>query len=101
MALLTRRAARRRHTNSVQLARDKMRLACFFALLAAAVSLVLAAPDRSILQTGRSGADSQPFVEEVVVESVLHVRNPSANRQARTNTHTNLQDGARVAVAKP
>lgn len=43
--------------------------------------------------------DGQPFVEEVVVESVLHVRSPSS-RQARTNTQTSLQDGARVAEAK-
>lgn len=44
-------------------------------------------------------ADGQTFVEEVVVESVLQVRSPSS-RQARTNTQTSLQDGARVAEAK-
>lgn len=34
----------------------------------------------------------------MVVESVLQVRTPQAGRQARTNTHTSLQDGARVAA---
>ncbi|CAB3239652.1 unnamed protein product [Arctia plantaginis] len=60
-----------------------------------------AAPTNSNLQTGRTiptnDAEGKPYIEEVVVESVLQVRSPSKfNRQYRTNTHSSLQDGARV-----
>ncbi|KAL0901911.1 hypothetical protein ABMA27_007056 [Loxostege sticticalis] len=45
--------------------------------------------------------DNQPFIEEVVVESVLHVRSaePGA-RQGRTNLQTSLKDGSRVSQPK-
>ncbi|KAH9633501.1 hypothetical protein HF086_013178 [Spodoptera exigua] len=72
-----------------------MRALVLFSLFAI-VYLNAAAPTRSKLQTGTNDADSQPFVEEVVVESVLQVRSPSS-RQARVNTQTRLQDGASVA----
>ncbi|PZC76622.1 hypothetical protein B5X24_HaOG204390 [Helicoverpa armigera] len=75
-----------------------MRALLLFSLLTI-LYLAAAAPAKSKLQTGTNDADGQPFVEEVVVESVLHVRSPSS-RQARTNTQTSLQDGARVAEAK-
>ncbi|CAK1544419.1 unnamed protein product [Leptosia nina] len=63
----------------------------FFILL----SLTSGAP-QSKLQFGN---DNKQVLEEVVVESVLHIKSPSG-RQARTNTRTNLQDGARVAETK-
>ncbi|XP_047520540.1 uncharacterized protein LOC125059901 [Pieris napi] len=58
---------------------------------------VIAAP-QSKLEYGNN--DSKQVLEEVVVESVLHVKSPSG-RQARTNTRTNLHDGARISETKP
>ncbi|XP_059058413.1 uncharacterized protein LOC131851867 [Achroia grisella] len=71
-------------------------------LLLALVTVCCAAPQfsRSSLQVGDNDSDGQPFIEEVVVESTLHVKNPLTERQARTNTKTNLQDGTRVAESK-
>ncbi|CAG4983946.1 unnamed protein product [Colias eurytheme] len=60
------------------------------------LSVVFAAP-QSKLQFGEY--DNKQVIEEVVVESVLRVKSPSG-RQARTNSKTNLQDGARVAETK-
>ncbi|XP_047526804.1 uncharacterized protein LOC125064066 [Vanessa atalanta] len=62
------------------------------------VVFVSAAP-QSKLQFGNNENNKQ-VVEEVVVESVLHIKSQSGNRQARTDARTNLQDGARVAETK-
>ncbi|KAL0851531.1 hypothetical protein ABMA28_007320 [Loxostege sticticalis] len=61
-------------------------------------------PRRVLLNFGnhyQSEPDNQPFIEEVVVESVLHVRSaePGA-RQGRTNRQTSLKDGSRVSQPK-
>ncbi|KAG7310828.1 hypothetical protein JYU34_003654 [Plutella xylostella] len=70
---------------------------CKIFFLMVMVALCVAAPQ---LQRGSQDTGSQQFIEEVVVESVLQVRSPSAGRQARTNTQTSLKDGARVAALK-
>ncbi|CAH0724561.1 unnamed protein product, partial [Brenthis ino] len=63
------------------------------------IALVFAAP-QSKIEFGNNDNNGKQYIEEVVVESVLHVRSPSANRQARTNARTNLQDGSRIAETK-
>ncbi|KAI8438070.1 hypothetical protein MSG28_010714 [Choristoneura fumiferana] len=65
-------------------------------ILLVVLAAVVAAPQRPTLQSGPTDTGSQPFIEEVVVESVLQVRAP-AGRQARTNTRTDLAQGSRVA----
>ncbi|XP_063395695.1 uncharacterized protein LOC134680500 [Cydia fagiglandana] len=70
-----------------------MRVLLIFLVVLAAVA---AAPQKSTLQAGPTDTGSQPFIEEVVVESVLNVRAP-AGRQARTNTKTDLAHGTKVA----
>ncbi|XP_046965062.1 uncharacterized protein LOC124533678 [Vanessa cardui] len=62
------------------------------------IVFVNAAP-QSKLQFGNDENNKQ-VVEEVVVESVLHIKSQSGNRQARTDARTNLQDGSRVAETK-
>ncbi|KAJ0182769.1 hypothetical protein K1T71_002138 [Dendrolimus kikuchii] len=67
--------------------------------IAILLALAAAAPAGSKLQTGPNDVNGVPYVEEVVVESVLQVR-PSSTKQARVNTQVNLQDGARVDETK-
>nr|XP_053618401.1 uncharacterized protein LOC128679916 [Plodia interpunctella] len=70
-------------------------------LVVATLVVCHAAPQRQTsLQAGNHHGDSVPFIEEVVVESSLHVKTPTA-RQGRTNTKTSLQDGARISEMKP
>ncbi|CAH2267591.1 uncharacterized protein LOC120633010 [Pararge aegeria] len=70
----------------------------FFIVLMLCIA-VYAAPQSKLL-FANSENNGKQFIEEVVVESVLHVKSPSGTRQARTNVKTNLQDGSSVAEAK-
>ncbi|CAH2102930.1 unnamed protein product [Euphydryas editha] len=63
------------------------------------IVFVSSAP-QSKLQFGNEDNNMKQVVEEVVVESVLHIKSQSGNRQARTEARTNLKDGARVAETR-
>ncbi|KPJ09450.1 hypothetical protein RR48_08901 [Papilio machaon] len=75
-----------------------MRAIILLSLFILSISFVKTAP-QSKLQINPD-VEGKPFVEEVLVESVLHVRSPSVARSSRTNTNTNLQDGTRVTENK-
>ncbi|CAG9581067.1 unnamed protein product [Danaus chrysippus] len=64
-------------------------------ILTLCIVLTLAAP-QSKLEFANNDNNGKQFIEEVVVESVLHVKSPTASRQGRTST--DLQTGARVQL---
>ncbi|XP_049874536.1 uncharacterized protein LOC126372719 [Pectinophora gossypiella] len=69
---------------------------CLFTIIVG--TFAAPAPQRHNLQSGPND-NEKPYIEEVVVESVLQVRTPTG-RTSRTNTQLNLQDGSRVAEMK-
>ncbi|CAK1601652.1 unnamed protein product [Parnassius mnemosyne] len=75
-----------------------MRALLLLTLLFLSICLVVAAP-QSKLQINPD-VERKPYVEEVVVESLLHVRSPSVARNSRADTKTNLLDGSRVTENK-
>ncbi|CAH2049959.1 unnamed protein product, partial [Iphiclides podalirius] len=75
-----------------------MRTLLLLSLFVFTICVSIAAP-QSRLQLS-SDAEGKPYVEEVVVESVLHVRSPSIARNSRANTKTNLQNGSKITENK-